>query len=79
MKRLLIQYTWILGIAFGLFLLLLLTGCNQPPLSTNKPLLESVDSKDNSSEDTATSIGNMEGIGRALGCVFAPQSCKTQD
>jgi len=79
MKRLLIQYTWILGIAFGLFLLLLLTGCNQPPLSTNKPLLESVDSKDNSAEDTATSIGNMEGIGRALGCVFAPQSCKTQD
>jgi hypothetical protein len=79
MKRLLIQYTWILGIGFGIILLLLLTGCNQPPLSTNKPLLESVDSKDNSAQDTATSIGNMEGIGRALGCVFAPQSCKTQD
>lgn len=79
MKRLLIQYTWIVGIAFGLLLLLLLTGCNQPPLSTNKPLLESVDSKDDSAQDTSTSIGNMEGIGRALGCVFAPQSCKTQD
>ena len=79
MKRLLIQYTWIVGIAAGLLLLLLLTGCNQPPLSTNKPLIESVDTKDDSAEDTAASIGNMEGIGRALGCVFAPQSCKTQD
>jgi hypothetical protein len=77
MKRLLIQYTWILGIAAGLLLLLLLTGCNQPPLSTNKPLLESVEngSTESSAQDTTNSIGNMETIGRVLGCVFAPDKC----
>ena len=76
MKRLLIQYTWILGIAAGLLLLLLLTGCTQPPFA-NKPLQESVqnESTESSAQDTTNSIGNMETIGRALGCVFAPDKC----
>lgn len=76
MKRLLIQYTWILGIAAGMLLLLLLTGCNQAPFA-NKPLQESVqnESTESSAQDTTNSIGNMETIGRALGCVFAPDKC----
>ena len=76
MKRLLVQYTWILGIAAGLLLLLLLTGCTQPPFA-NKPLLESVEngSTESSAQDTTNGIGNMETIGRALGCVFAPDKC----
>jgi len=76
MKRLLIQYTWILGIAAGMLLLLLLTGCNQAPFA-NKPLQESVqnESTESSAQDTTNSIGNMESIGRVLGCVFAPDKC----
>ena len=79
MKRLLIQYTWILGIAFGLFLLLLLTACTQPPFA-NKPLLESAEkpSTESSAQDVTNSIGNMESIGHALGCVFAPDKCNKQ-
>lgn len=76
MKRLVIQYTWILGIAAGLLLLVLLTGCTQPPFA-NKPLQESVqnESTESSAQDTTNSIGNMESIGRVLGCVFAPDKC----
>ena len=78
MKRLVIQYTWILGIAAGLLLLLLLTGCNQPPLSTNKPLLESVEKPSTEQHDEQSSIPNFNGIAHALGCVFAPDSCNKQ-
>ena len=76
MKQLLKQYAWILSICSALILLLLLTGCNQAPFA-NKPLQESVqnESTESSAQDTTNSIGNMETIGRALGCVFAPDKC----
>ena len=74
MKQLLTQYAWILGIASGLLLLVLLTGCNQPPLSTQKPLLESVHNEHAQEHDSYTTP-NFNGIAHALGCVFAPDSC----
>ena len=79
MKKLVIQYSWILGIAAGLLLLVLLTGCTQPPFA-NKPLQESVqnESTESSAEDVTNTIGNMESIGHALGCVFAPNKCNKQ-
>ena len=77
MKRLLIQYTWILGIAAGLLLLLLLTGCNQAPFA-NKPLLESVENGSTEQQSEQSSIPNFNGIAHALGCVFAPDSCNKQ-
>jgi len=78
MKRLLIQYTWILGIAAGLILLLLLTGCNQPPF-TQGPILEQESSaQSNSTQESESSIPDFNGIAHALGCVFAPDSCNKQ-
>jgi hypothetical protein len=80
MKRLLIQYTWILGIAAGLFLLVLLTGCNQPPF-TQGPIYDATEESTtqlDSSKESSNSIGNMESIAHALGCVFAPDSCNKQ-
>jgi len=77
MKRLIIQYSWILGIAAGLLLLLLLTGCNQAPFA-NKPLLESVEKPPTEQHDEQSSIPDFNGIAHALGCVFAPDSCNKQ-
>ena len=78
MKRLLVQYTWILGIAAGLFLLLLLSGCNQPPF-TQGPILEQESStQSNSTQERESSIPDFNGIAHALGCVFAPDSCNKQ-
>jgi len=78
MKHLLKQYAWILGIGAGLLLLVLLTGCNQPPLSTQKPLLESVENESAEQHNEQSSIPNFSGIAHALGCVFAPDSCNKQ-
>ena len=78
MKQLLTQYAWILGIGGGLLLLVLLTGCNQPPLGATKPLVESVENE-HTVEDTGSSYTpNFNGIAHALGCVFAPDSCNKQ-
>jgi hypothetical protein len=78
MKQLLKQYTWILGIAAALFLLLLLTGCNQPPFPQG-PILESESSThSNSDKESQSSIPNFNSIAHALGCVFAPDSCNKQ-
>lgn len=77
MKRLLVQYTWILGIAAGLLLLLLLTGCNQAPFA-NKPLLESVENGSTEQHSAESNIPDFNGIAHALGCVFAPDKCKKQ-
>ena len=75
MKQLLTQYAWILGIASGLLLLVLLTGCNQPPF-TQGPLLESESSTQSRSDtESESNIPNFNGIAHALGCVFAPNSC----
>ena len=80
MKRLLIQYTWILGIAAGLFLLVLLTGCNQPPF-TQGPILDATEESSthtNSDKESESNIPNFDSIAHALGCVFAPDSCNKQ-
>ena len=77
MKHLLTQYAWILGIASGLLLLVLLTGCNQAPFA-NKPLQESVQNESTEQHSSESSIPNFNGIAHALGCVFAPNSCNKQ-
>ena len=78
MKQLLKQYTWIPGIAAGLFLLLLLTACNQPPFPQG-PILESESSThSNSDKESESSIPNFNSIAHALGCVFAPDKCNKQ-
>ena len=77
MKRLIVQYTWILGIAAGLFLMLALTGCNQPlPTTIYDETPESTTQSNTSTEQS--SIPNFSGIAHALGCVFAPDSCNKQ-
>jgi len=76
MKHLLKQYTWILGLAAGLLLLVLLTGCNQAPF-TQGPMLEiesHVEQPHTESEYSYTP--NFQGIADMLGCVFAPDSCE---
>ena len=78
MKRLLIQYTWILGIAAGLILLLLLTGCNQPPFTQGPILEQESNTHSNSTQERESSIPDFNGIAHALGCVFAPDSCNKQ-
>jgi len=78
MKRLLIQYTWILGIAAGLFLLLLLTGCNQPLPTTIYDETPESNTHIDSTQEPESNIPNFNGIAHALGCVFAPDSCNKQ-
>jgi hypothetical protein len=78
MKRLLIQYTWILGIASGLVLLLLLTGCNQPLPTLHERIQNDTTQESNSTQESESSIPNFNGIAHALGCVFAPDSCNKQ-
>ena len=78
MKQLLTQYAWILGIASGLLLLVLLTGCNQPPF-TQGPILEQESSThSNSTQESESGVPNFTGIAHALGCIFAPDSCNKQ-
>ena len=78
MKQLLTQYAWILGVAAGLLLLVLLTGCNQPPFPQG-PILESESfTQSNSDTESESSIPNYNSIAHALGCVFAPDSCNKQ-
>ena len=81
MKHILKQYAWILSICGALVLLLLLTACNQPPF-TQGPIYDETpesNTKLDTSKESSNSIGNMESIANALGCVFAPDKCKAQD
>ena len=78
MKQLLKQYAWILSTCGALILLLLLTACNQPPF-TQGPIYDATEesnTKLDTDKDSSNSIGNMESIANALGCVFAPDKCK---
>ena len=78
MKRLIVQYTWILGVAAGLLVLLLLTGCNQAPF-TNKPLQESLAKEKPADQGSGEQgIPDFNGIAHAIGCVFAPDKCNKQ-
>ena len=72
MKHMFIKYLWILLMVACIFALL---GCGQVPMADR--VIDQHDSKQESTEQTETdSIGNMKTIGEALGCVFAPQTCK---
>ena len=73
MKDMFVKYLWILLIVACIFAL---AGCGQVPLADRV-----IDQHDNSKQESTTqtetdSIGNMKTIGEALGCVFAPQTCK---
>jgi hypothetical protein len=72
MKDIIIKYLWIGIIMLCIFVL---ASCGQVPMADR--VIEQHDSKHESTTQTETdSIGNMKTIGEALGCVFAPQSCK---
>ena len=72
MKQTLIQYLWILILVICAFSL---AGCGQVPMADR--VIDQHKNKQESTTQTETdSIGNMKTIGEALGCVFAPQSCK---
>ena len=78
MKQLLKQYAWILSICSALILLLLLTGCNQPPFTQGPILEQESTTQSNSTQERESNIPNFNGIAHALGCVFAPDSCNKQ-
>jgi len=72
MKKVIIQYSAILML---LLAAMLLSACGQVPMADR--VIEQHDNKQESTTQTETdSIGNMKTIGEALGCVFAPQTCK---
>ena len=72
MTRMITKYLWILLIVACIFAL---AGCGQVPMADR--VIDQHEAKQESTEQTETdSIGNMKTIGEALGCVFAPQSCK---
>jgi len=54
---------------------ILLPGCGQVPLA-DKVIEQHADQQEQTTQTDTDSIANMKTIGEALGCVFAPQSCK---
>ena len=82
MKHLLKQYTWILSISSAvILLLLLLNSCNQP-LPTLHENATQDETPERSTQSNTTlepnGVPNFSGIATALGCVFAPHSCKSK-
>lgn len=61
-----------------LLVLIGLSGCVQKTISTTAPdtVIETKEEKPSTITD---SVGKMEGIANALGCMFAPQTCKAKD
>jgi len=61
-----------------LLVLIGLSGCVQKKISTTAPdtVIEPKEEKPSTITD---SVGKMEGIANALGCMFAPQTCKAKD
>tara|TARA_B100001059_G_scaffold221820_1_gene245173 strand:+ start:247 stop:480 length:234 start_codon:yes stop_codon:yes gene_type:complete len=61
-----------------LLVLIGLSGCVQKTISTTAPdtVIEPKEEKPSTITD---SVGKMEGIANALGCMFAPQTCKAKD
>ena len=82
MKQLLKQYAWILSTCSAvILLLLLLNSCNQPlpTLHDNLAQDETPESNSQSNSDLESNgVPNCSGIANALGCVFAPHSCKSK-
>jgi hypothetical protein len=72
MKRQFIKYLWILLVVGIIFLTY---GCGQVPLA-DKVMDQHEDKQEFTTQTETDSIGNMKTIGEALGCVFAPQTCK---
>lgn len=69
MRKLTVQYAWLCAVAA---VLLLLASCGNM-LSADRV----IDQNHNEVESKKTKdAGNFDSMARALGCVFAPQSCK---
>ena len=66
-----IKYLWILLIVACIFAL---AGCGQVPLAER--VIKQHEAEQAIDETKEGSIPNFQGIADALGCVFAPQSCK---
>ena len=63
MKKIIIQYLYIVGVVIGVILIsMMLSGCATKP----KP------------SKSMNPIANAKELGIALGCVFAPNTCKTE-
>tara|TARA_X000000950_G_C13851590_1_gene634703 strand:+ start:617 stop:838 length:222 start_codon:yes stop_codon:yes gene_type:complete len=56
-------------VIFLLLVLIGLSGCAKKPTPATKP--------DSQPEVYTDSVGKMEGIANALGCMFAPETCKS--
>jgi ABC-type bacteriocin/lantibiotic exporter with double-glycine peptidase domain len=72
MKNIIIKYLWIGIIMLCIFIL---AGCGQVPMA-DRVLEQHQAREETSTSSEVETIGNMESIGVALGCVFAPQNCQ---
>ena len=69
-------------IIFLLLILIGLAGCVKKEVTTsNNPKLPDtvIEPKEEKPSTITDSVGKMEGIANALGCMFAPQTCKAKD
>ena len=71
MKDMFIKYLWILLIVACIFAL---AGCGQVPLADR--VIQQHQAEESVEDAKESSIPNFQGIADALGCVFAPQTCK---
>jgi hypothetical protein len=72
MKDIIIKYLCIAAIVLCIFML---AGCGQVPMA-DRVLEQHQAREETSTSSEVETIGNMESIGAALGCVFAPQNCQ---
>ena len=73
MKEIVTKYLWILCISA---VLLSLVSCGNMPSADRVIDQHEQNSQIKEQKDSAGSVPNFQGIADALGCVFAPQSCK---
>jgi hypothetical protein len=69
---------WEIRAALILILILIMLGlqaCGQVPMA-DRVIDQHKKQQESTTQTETDSIGNMKTIGEALGCVFAPQSCK---
>ena len=53
-----------------------LTGCAKKAVYTTNPTLpDTVEDPKKNTETLTDSVGKMQGIANALGCMFAPETC----
>ena len=54
-----------------------LTGCaNKPVYNTNPTLPDTVEDPKEKKHTLTDSVGKMQGVADALGCIFAPEICE---